>query len=197
MAYSYEEFPDQVLSAFQPLNEKYDLKVVEIREDHLVIIGNEKLVFELGCEYGYLVVEIRLMNRKKKFHVTDLVKFLNPGNLTRESIPIFGSLKALEWYASIIDTYLNEVITGTDWWYHPLRRREEFDHAIFVLVDLVLDKNHPLKIKMDNRDWSWEKEGAELFWSDKDLRDKVMERINPEKRPKKVFKRTFSNRISD
>lgn len=129
--FSYKEFPTQILRAFMPITEKYNLIVSEIREDHKVVLCNEHIKLSLICDHGYLDFYVNIDQNTKDFWLNDLLSFYSSGSQLRLEFPYTGCQYSADWYAEKCDELLGPALNGDRSWIRPITERKKYQFSIW------------------------------------------------------------------
>ena len=176
MSFSYKEFPQDVLSAFEKLIKKHKL-CVKISEDYLVELSNKYVEISFSFDRGDLYSELCKKNDNYTFAIYQVYKHLygsvaednykrrkNGGN---ES----GYPKSdLIWFARLFENELSSVLTGNFDWYDELRKEKEYEsQLVAVVLGPHLPHPNPISKKMWDGDPTW-RHDVEAFIKEKGIK---------------------------
>jgi hypothetical protein len=169
MSYSYKEFPNDVLNAFETIIKTHDL-AVEMREDYYVGLSNRHVEVSFSFDRGDLYSEIRKSNDDFTFAIFQVYKHLcgvkadenyQSAKIGRKQL---GYPKTdLLWFAKLFENELSSILTGNFDWYEELRTEKEYEkQLVAVVLGPHLPHPNPISKKFWNGDPTW-REDVEKF----------------------------------
>ncbi len=175
MSHSYQEFPEDVLNAFEAVIQLHKL-TVEKREDYYVGLSNKFVEINFSFDRGDLYAELRKKNDDFTFAIYQIYKHLY-GSIAEENYQNskikerkFGYPKTdLVWFAKLFENELSSILIGNFEWYEALRSAQEYEKQ---LVAVVLGPHllHPnaIRAKFWNGDPTW-RQDIEKFIKDEGI----------------------------
>ncbi len=157
MRFSYKEFPEDVLTAFEIIIKMHKLSV-EIREDYYVGLSNGHVEISFSFDKGDLYSEICRKNDDYSFAIYQVYKHLY-GNMAEDNYQRsniggkqLGYPKTdLVWFAKLFENELSSILIGNFEWYQELRTEKEYEKQ---LVAVVLGPHLPHPNPMSKKYWS-------------------------------------------
>ena len=128
--HSYSDFPSDVIKSFDSIINQFNFKAVK-ESMTCVLLSNETTQISLSMDRFDLMCLIIEKNARprKKFGIVETIKFLNPKFDISDDLKSFThhsygerANETLDWYAKMINKYLNSVLKGNFSWSEELFR---------------------------------------------------------------------------
>lgn len=175
MSHSYQEFPEDVLNAFEAVIQLHKL-TVEKREDHYVGLSNEFVEINFSFDRGDLYAELSKKNDDFTFAIYQIYKHLY-GSIAEEN---YQNSKIVEkklgypktelvWFAQLFENELSSILMGNFEWYEAVRSAQEYERQLVAVV-LGPHLPHPndISVKFWNGDPTW-RQDIEKFIKDEGI----------------------------
>ncbi len=174
--HSYESFPDDVIDAFTPLVNKYDLEF-KVNAMYSVDIKNQHCKINFNMDRYHLQGLFYRKDDYTSFDIMRLVSYsLTDDDKVLERFPKseYGDKEGIKnqliHFVFIIDKYLGHVLNGNFDWYERLKEEVEYENGLVELI-LELEYDHPINKKFQNGDSTWIKD-IEAYIDENDIKIK-------------------------
>lgn len=169
MSYSYKEFPEDVLNAFEIIIKKHYL-IIEKREDFYVALSNQFVEIKFSYDKGTLYPELRKTDDDFTFPIIGVYSHIYKIQAhewiqnvkmqkKNERYPNYYLVE----YAKLFENELASILTGNFSWYSALRAELEYEQKLItILLGPQIDYNHPISQKFWKGDSTW-KQDLEQF----------------------------------
>ena len=173
MSFSYKEFPEDVLNAFESIIKVHNMSV-ERKEDYYVGLSNKHVKITFAYDKGDLYAELRKKNDDFTFAIYQVYRHLygtkaEANNQNLKSDGVRNPKADLVWFAKLFENELSSILTGDFSWYEELRAAKEYENQLVsIVLGPHLNHAHPISQKFWKGDSTW-REDVEQFIRDKGI----------------------------
>jgi len=170
MSYSYKEFPEDVLSAFETIIKAHNL-IIKKREDFYIGLSNQYVEIKFSFDKGTLYSELRKIDDDFTFPIISVFSHL----YKIQADEWFRNVKMIQKnmsypkyylveYAKLFENELASILTGNFSWYSALRAELEYERKLTaILLGPQIDYNHPISQKFWKGDVTWKQDLAHFI----------------------------------
>lgn len=165
MSYSYKEFPDDVLNAFEKVINEHQL-CIEKREDYYVALSNQFVEIMFSFDKGTLYSELRKTDDDFTFPIFGVYSYINKLQAhewfqkvkIHQKTMSYPKLYLVE-YAKLFQNELARIFTGNFNWYSALKAELEYErHLVAIILGPQIDYNHRISQKFWKGDETWKQD---------------------------------------